>query len=195
MSRNQLLRARVAPGQVLATKRTITMNVRSDYPLSIDRVTHATRSEAVKLLSAQLAEHDIEVSHADLDRAVAVLIEGSSRGAVLMARDDHRCIGVAALSLMWSLEHAGRVAWLEELYVVPDRRGAGVGNALVERACELAHSLGCRAVDLEIDAGHAAAERLYARLGFAKLHRTRRVRKLAAVGERALDGGRPFPYG
>ena len=86
------------------------------------------------LLSAQFAEHAIAPSDAELTEAVRVLLSERERGMVLLATESTAAIGVAVLAFTWTLEHAGQVAWLDELYVVPERRGQGVGGALLERA-------------------------------------------------------------
>jgi GNAT superfamily N-acetyltransferase len=59
------------------------------------------------------------------------------------------------------LEHGGEVAWLEELYVVPERREAGIGTKLLSRAIEAARERGCLPIDLEVDDGHSRATNLY----------------------------------
>jgi ribosomal protein S18 acetylase RimI-like enzyme len=87
-------------------------------------------------------------------------------------------VGVAYLSFVWALEHGGRAAWLEELYVVPWLRDQGIGTQLLHAVLEHAALQGCVAVDLEVDAGHTRAARLYAREGFLPLGRARWVKKL-----------------
>jgi GNAT superfamily N-acetyltransferase len=113
----------------------------------------------------------------DLSRAVEGLVTERSRGAVLLALDPEP-VGVAALAYTWTLEHGGPVAWLEELFVIPERRNGGVGRMLLHRAMEVARDRGCRAVDLEVDFDHARAERLYEREGFTALPRRRWTRRL-----------------
>jgi GNAT superfamily N-acetyltransferase len=132
------------------------------------------------LLAAQLAEHAIATPRDALARAVAQLAGAPRRGRLLVGVVDGRVVGVAALSFVSSLEHGGRGAWLEELYVTPAERGRGVGSALLDAACAAAADGGAAAVDLEVDAGHRRAEHLYARAGFAPLPRTRWVRRLTA---------------
>jgi len=56
---------------------------------------------------------------------------------------------------------------------VPPKREDGFGTALLARAREVAVGLGCNAIELEVDAGHRRAERLYRRAGFQPLPRSR----------------------
>jgi [ribosomal protein S18]-alanine N-acetyltransferase len=52
--------------------------------------------------------------------------------------------------------------------VAPERRGQGLGRALMEFAEEFARKHGCRAMGLEVRASNEAALRLYESLGFAR---------------------------
>jgi GNAT superfamily N-acetyltransferase len=132
------------------------------------------------LAAEQLAEHGLLFEETDLGRVVKDALTAGESGFWLIAfAPEDAAIGFAYLPLFWSLEHGGRVAWLEEMYVLPDHRGQGVGAALVREACAQAAALGCKAVDLEVDDSHARAARLYEREGFRQLNRQRWVLKLA----------------
>ena len=117
-----------------------------------------------------------------IGRAVDGVLRHPERGRLLVATLAGRPIGLAALSFIWPLEHGGRSAWLEELYVEPPHRGRGIGRTLLRAACRLAARSGAAAVDLEVDAGHTRAARLYAREGFRPLPRARWVRRLRRAG-------------
>ena len=141
--------------------------------------TPADRDALLALLSAQLRDHGIATPEADLLRSVAVLLVRPHRGRFLVATDGDRLIGLAAVSFGFPLEHGGRGAWLEELYVEPAARGNGIGERLLEAALAMAGDGGAVAIDLEIERGHEAVERLYRRHGFTPLARTRWARRLS----------------
>jgi ribosomal protein S18 acetylase RimI-like enzyme len=61
---------------------------------------------------------------------------------------------------------AGLECYLAELYVVPDRRGQGLGRALMEAAIELARAEGADYMDLNTSEDDVAARALYESLGF-----------------------------
>jgi GNAT superfamily N-acetyltransferase len=144
----------------------------------IDRAEPSDRAALLALLVSQFAEHDIELAPDQLARGVDGVLNDLSRGLFMVARADGRVVGVAYLSFMWSLEHGGASAWLDELYVLPSHRSRGIGRALLLATCDAALHLGCAAVDLEIAATHARAANLYLRLGFRPHHRTRWVKCL-----------------
>jgi GNAT superfamily N-acetyltransferase len=139
----------------------------------------------VRLLAAQFREHQIALPEAEIARAAAGMFRYRQRGRFLVAVQAGKLYGVAALSFVWTLERGGRTAWLDELYVVPERRGRGIGTALLRAAIDSASAAGALAVDLEIDAGHQRAAGLYRRAGFMPLPRMRWARAIDASPGRA----------
>ena len=131
------------------------------------------------LLVAQLREHAVDTPAAAIGDSVGAVIRHPERGRILVARDRGTVVGVAALSFVWPIEHGGMSAWLEELYVVPDARGRGIGTALLRAALRAATEAGAVAVDLEVAVGHERAANLYAREGFQPVPRARWVRPLS----------------
>ncbi len=134
--------------------------------------------DVTALLVAQLREHAVETPAAAIADAVGAVLRHPERGCILVARDRGTVVGVAALSFVWPIEHGGMSAWLEELYVVPEARGRGIGTALLRAALRIATDAGAVAVDLEVAVGHERAADLYAREGFRPLPRARWVRPL-----------------
>lgn len=82
------------------------------------------------------------------------------------------------------------VAELHRLYVRPDVRRGGLGEALVREAEALAGAAGAGRVRLWSDLRFSAAHRLYARLGYRPLERTRALgdvsQSVEALFEKAL---------
>ena len=140
--------------------------------MDIRPATPSDRDTAVALLLAQMREHDIPTPAARLAAAFDHVVADAARGAILLAREDERAVGVAALTYAFPIEVGQRTAWLEELYVEPACRDRGVGTALLEAALAVAAAAGAVAVDLEIIAGHERVSRLYTRFGFKQLPRT-----------------------
>jgi GNAT superfamily N-acetyltransferase len=147
--------------------------------MKIERVTSATMNDVLPLLDVQLSEHGVGLEAERLERAVRGLLDVPKRGLVLAAYEEDRSIGVALMAHTWSIEHGGFCTWLDELYVVPERRNAGVGRALLHAALAAARDEGCCAVDLEVEADHARVESLYLREGFRFRSRRRFWRPLS----------------
>jgi GNAT superfamily N-acetyltransferase len=146
--------------------------------ISLHTAKASNLEEILHLLAAQFGEHGIELPDQALRNAVAAVLDRDDLGFFVVASDGAQTVGLAAVSFAWTLEHGGRSAWLDELYVLPERRGAGIGTALLREAVRHAAATGCAAVDLEVDRDHRRAEALYAREGFSPLPRSRWVRPL-----------------
>ncbi len=137
------------------------------------------RDDLSALMLEQMREHGMTVDETALRDAIGHALDHPDVGLFLVAAGaDGRPAGAAYVAFLWSLEHAGAVAWLEELYVLPRHRGEGLGRELVRAACSEAAARGCPAMDLEVDSGHERAAALYVREGFRRLARTRWVRPL-----------------
>jgi GNAT superfamily N-acetyltransferase len=146
--------------------------------LSIERARPADRRAVVSLLAAQMSEHRTRSETIRLSRIYDQLLADERFGFLLVARLRGGIAGVAYVATILSVEHGGPVGWLEELYVTPEHRNAGVGGALLERAIATARELGLVALDLEVDRAHRRAESLYSRYGFQPLRRSRWVKPI-----------------
>jgi ribosomal protein S18 acetylase RimI-like enzyme len=84
---------------------------------------------------------------------------------VLLGGDEPQ--GLAVLRFRPAIWTDALDCYLEELYVVPDRRGRGLGRALMEAAIELARREGAAHMDLGTSEDDVAARALYESLGFS----------------------------
>jgi ribosomal protein S18 acetylase RimI-like enzyme len=75
-------------------------------------------------------------------------------------------LGLALLRFRPSVWTEKLEANLQELYVVPERRGEGCGEALLEAAIELSREKGAAWVELNTAESDVAARSLYRKLGF-----------------------------
>jgi len=146
--------------------------------LSVVPADRAARAELLRLLSGQFTELEIPMPAERLAKAVDGVLADGSRGVFLLALHAGESIGIAYLSYQWTLEHGGKIAWLEELYIEPRLRSLGLGRELLAATLDHARSLGCRAVDLEVEQAHPRAASLYLREGFVPLGRSRFYRRL-----------------
>ena len=75
--------------------------------------------------------------------------------------------GLAVLRFRLSIWTEGLECYLAELYVVPERRGPGLGRTLMEEAMEVARARGADYMDLGTSEDDVAARALYESLGFS----------------------------
>ena len=99
--------------------------------------------------------------------SVERLLEDRDTEYLLAAPDGAPPAGVLQLRFRLSVWRAAPDAWLEDLFVAPGRRRAGLGDALVTLALERAHLRGARRIELDCNEHNAAALALYERHGFS----------------------------
>ena len=144
------------------------------------------------LFEVQLREHAIDSSAASLIPVLHLLLEQPQYGFLLCATCDDAVVGVAYAACILSLEHSGWSGWLEELYVLPEWRGRGLGSQLLDAVISGAKERLWIALDLEVDSGHQRVVSLYARRDFQPLPRSRFVRNFR---HERLDSIEPGPPG
>jgi GNAT superfamily N-acetyltransferase len=117
-----------------------------------------------RLLHAFNTEYGEPAPDADtIAERAAPLIE-SGEVTVLFAGDGPG--GFAELRFRPSLYTGALDAYLEELYVIPGRRGQGLGRALLEAAMDHARKRGAARIDLNTSEADVAARALYESAGF-----------------------------
>ena len=76
--------------------------------------------------------------------------------------------GLAVLRFRDALWDDGLECYLAELYVVPAKRGHGLGRALMNAAIDFARARGATYMDLNAAETDVAARALYESLGFSR---------------------------
>ncbi|HEY2214121.1 MAG TPA: GNAT family N-acetyltransferase [Acidimicrobiales bacterium] len=116
---------------------------------------------AVAALIPQLSSTSAAPTLAELQAIVS-----NPATTLLLAKEDDQVVGM--LTLATFPVPTGIRAWIEDVVVDDDARGAGVASALVKAALEEAERQGSRTVDLTSRPQREAANRLYVRLGFER---------------------------
>ena len=91
---------------------------------------------------------------------------------ILVAREGDHVIGMVSLLFTISTAEGGRVCWMEDMVVHPDRRGDGLGSRLLQSAVEYARTHGFSRITLLTDQLNAGAIRFYGRHGFVESEMT-----------------------
>lgn len=129
----------------------------------------ADAAEVAALLHAFQAEFDEPTPGAEvLEPRVREHLESELSVFLLAGPPD---VGVAQLRLRDYLITGEPTSYLEEIYVVPDRRGEGHGRALMEAALHAARQRGATTMELGTATNDHAARGLYESLGFSNLEK------------------------
>lgn len=135
---------------------------------SVVRVADASDAAAIaRLLHDFNVEFDCETPGTEfLERRVPELLASEEIEVLLVGEGPD---GLAVWRLRPSLWAEGLDAYLEELYVVPERRGNGLGRALLDTVMDRARAAGAVHLDLCTGEGDTAARGLYESAGFTNV--------------------------
>jgi GNAT superfamily N-acetyltransferase len=84
---------------------------------------------------------------------------------LVIASEASRAIGLATISLLYPAPKERGQLFMKELYVVSDKRGAGVGRALMRWTARYAVAKNCSRFDWTVDDTNSKALSLYRELG------------------------------
>lgn len=161
------------------------------------RIRAASPDDVAVILSfiEQLADYE-KLRHEVLatEEALAATLFGDRPAAeVLIASLDGRDVGFALFFQTYSTFLARPGLHLEDLFVVPDARGAGVGRALLVHLAGLAEQRACGRLEWAVLTWNTPAIRFYRQLGAFPLDEWQTYR-LDREGIRALAAGAAPPH-
>jgi ribosomal protein S18 acetylase RimI-like enzyme len=109
--------------------------------------------------------------------AAFAAIAADANQLLAVAEDAGRIIGCLQITFLPGLSHRG--AWrgqVESVRVAADRRGTGLGRAMLDWAIAQCRARGCAIVQLTTDRSRAEARRFYESLGFVASHEGMKLR-------------------
>jgi GNAT superfamily N-acetyltransferase len=96
------------------------------------------------------------------------LLSEPERGACWVAEAGGRLCGYLLVVFMFSLEHGGLMAEIDEVFVAPERRSAGVGALMLATAERDLAGWGMVRLQLQLGIGNERARHFYERQGFRR---------------------------
>jgi len=99
-------------------------------------------------------------------RALQAILSDPGVGRTFVAREGERIVAMANLLYTVSTAEGGRAALFEDLVVLPERRGRGIGSALLRHVIDAARKEGLTRITLLTDRGNKRAQALYRKMGF-----------------------------
>lgn len=147
--------------------------------MSARLATLADAALLARLLTDFNAEFDTETDELDVltERFARLLAQETAYAVVTGAGD-----GFGLVTLRPVIWYDGPCATLDELYVAPARRDAGLGTALLLAAVAEARRRGCPELHINVDEVDADTRRFYERHGFVNVEREEDGRMLLYVG-------------
>lgn len=139
--------------------------------VSIDRVRVVDLPLVMPMLRAYCDFYEVDPRDDRLVALCRALIDGPTEGLQLLARaiePDGAAgdpLGFATVFWTWQTLDAARVGVLNDLYVVPEVRGGGVGRALIEHCQALCRKRAAAKLVWETAPDNETAQRLYDGIG------------------------------
>ncbi len=146
------------------------------------KLTAADVTDAFEILRVFLREdeHYLASSKAYGDRgfqglndALDLFLEQPELGFVWLAYDERGAAGVCVVCYAISTSMGAVVAKLDDVSVKEDRRGGGIGTALLEQLKEQLRREAVTRIDVAVHLENPEARRFYEKLGFMALNEER----------------------
>src|SRR5688500_10952726 len=130
--------------------------------VSVEPITEGQFEELLPMIAAYQRFYEVE----DIDeernrRFFRRFLALSEHGLLLGARIDGELAGYACLYWHFSSTRATESVLMNDLYVDPNRRGGGVGRALIEASLAVARERGASHLEWQTAPDNATAQRLY----------------------------------
>lgn len=103
--------------------------------------------------------------------AVLELLKGNPLGKIFLMEEEGIPLGYFALCFTMSLEFGGLVVILDDLYVMPEARGRGIGRFVMNKIEAVAKEKKAVQIFLEVEKTNEKAFGFYARRGWKKRDR------------------------
>ncbi len=118
----------------------------------------------------------------DLKRAqhaLKQLLKHQSFGLILgIYLNNTNLIGYMALGFGFSLECGGREAFIDELFILKQHRGLGIGTLAIKKAFEVCKKERINTLRLEVTKNNRRTKKFYQKLGFKDNQRTLLVKNI-----------------
>ncbi|HKC18657.1 MAG TPA: GNAT family N-acetyltransferase [Candidatus Dormibacteraeota bacterium] len=125
-----------------------------DVPLIAELIRGLARYEKL--------EHEVVMTE---EKLTATLFGERAYAETLIAEDDDEPVGFALFFHNYSTFLAQPGIYLEDLFVLPEKRSGGVGRALLQRLAQVAVDRGCGRLEWAVLDWNVDAIRFYERLG------------------------------
>lgn len=119
------------------------------------------------LMGAFYAESNFVLDPAQAASGLAPLLADDSQGWVSIIESGTTPVGFLVLTRGYSMEYGGPTAVLDDIFVQPGARNAGLAGAALEETRDQCRARGLRALSVQVDPGNAPAQAVYRRVGFS----------------------------
>ena len=141
--------------------------------------------QLVALMAEFYAEADYPLNRVRAAEAFAALLADDRLGHVWLIEKNSVAVEHLVVTLCFSMEYGGLIAFVDDLFVRRPFRRMGLGAAALEQARTFCANRGVRAMLVETGHDNPAAQAVYRRAGFVpteRLHLTLRLADPTHIG-------------
>lgn len=144
--------------------------MKSEAPV-LEKASSPETAELVGLMGEFYAESGYPLNRPRATAAFAALLSDSRLGHAWLIRSDRHTAGYVVIVMGYSMEHGGLIAYVDDLFIRPAFRRAGLGTEALKFVRSFCASIQARAIYLEVGVDNAAAQAVYKRMGFVNVER------------------------
>jgi len=133
----------------------------------------------VALMAEFYAEGAYPLNHRRAAEGFAALLADERLGHVWFIRADSQDAGHVVVTLCFSMEYGGLIAFVDDLFIRRTFRRAGLGTAALTEVRPFCAERGVRALFVETGRENVAAQAVYCRVGFVNTDRQLLALRLA----------------
>lgn len=130
----------------------------SDLPALASLIEHYWKFERIKGFDA-----------AHITALLTDLLNAPDRGQIWIAQEGNRSVGYLLAVYLFSLEHGGLMAEIDEFFVLPEKRSLKIGAALLDAATAAMAHRGIEHIQLQLGKNNLHGKRFYEKHGFQAL--------------------------
>jgi ribosomal protein S18 acetylase RimI-like enzyme len=147
------------------------------------RIRQATKADVDTLVAFTLQEafeaEGVQKDAAGVKRGVEGAFQDPPQSAYWIVEDSSgRAVAGTSIVTEWSDFHGGLYWWIQSIFIVPEHRGRGLAELLLDRLAAMARQAGALDLRLYAHNSNERAFRVYRRCGFTTAPYTIMVRKL-----------------
>ena len=133
----------------------------------------------VALMAEFYSEAAYPLKHRRAAEAFAALLADERLGHVWLIQADSQDVGHVVVTLCFSMEYGGIIAFVDDLFVQKEFRDAGLATEALTGVRAFCTKLGVRAIFVETGRDNVAAQTVYRRAGFVNTDRQLLALRLA----------------
>jgi ribosomal protein S18 acetylase RimI-like enzyme len=131
----------------------------------LKRATTADIDALLDLMHEFYAEAGFSLDRPANAAALQCLLSRPALGCIWLAVSNEIPVGHVVLAVRFTMEHTGLSGYIDDLYVRPQFRRMGIGDALLAELVAECRARGCRSLQVEVGEANVGALALYAKFG------------------------------